>query len=209
MRAYAAATASNADYTKILNAATAGEADKPSRVTVGAYREQLQRLFILDPLAAWAPAFAPLKRLTLSPKHHLVDPALAARLVGVGMDGLLVGKGERVSATTGTWMGALFESLAVQAIRVYAEALGATVGHLRTKNGEHEIDAIVEADDMTCVAFEVKLSDTVVDDDVKHLIWLRKMLGERVRDLVVLNTGPYAYRRRDGVAVVPLALLGQ
>lgn len=208
LSAYAAATSTNADYTKILNAATAGEIDKPARETVSSYREHLQRLFILDPVEAWTPAFSPLKRLTLSPKHHLVDPALAARLIGVGAEGLIVGEGKRVSTTTGTWLGALFESLAIQSIRVHAEAMNATVGHLRTKNGDREIDAIVEAQDMSCIAFEVKLSDTVADADVKHLLWLKHQLGNRVRDLVILNSGQYAYRRPDGVAVIPLALFG-
>ena len=208
LRSYAAATASTVDYTKILDAATAGEPTKPARDTVDGYREQLRRLFILDPVDAWTPAFAPLKRLTFSPKHHLVDPALAARLVGVGATGLLVGDGPQVSRTTATWLGSLFESLAVQSVRVYAEAMNARVGHLRTKNGDHEIDIIVESGDSTCVALEVKLSDTINDGDVRHLHWLSGELGDRLVDRVVLHTGPYAYRRPDGVAVVPLALLG-
>jgi predicted AAA+ superfamily ATPase len=208
LRAYAAATASSADYTKILDAATAGEPDKPARATVDSYREHLRRLFILDPVEAWTPAFAPLKRLTYAPKHHLVDPALAARLVGVGVAGLLVGEGNMVSPVTGTWLGALFESLAVQSVRIYADALGARIGHLRTKNGDRKVDIIVEANDTSCVACEVKLSDTVGDDDVKHLHWLAGQLGDRLIDRVILHTGPHAYRRPDGVAVVPLALLG-
>ena len=208
MRAYAAATATNADYTSILNAATPGEDDKPARQTVAVYREHLQRLFILDPLEAWLPAFAPLKRLAVAPRHHLVDPALAARLVGVGESGLLLGDGQRVATTTGTWLGALFESLAVQSVRVYAELLGARTGHLRTRNGDREIDLIVETNDLDCVAFEVKLAGSVGDRDVAHLHWLKQQLGPRLKDAVVLNAGPFAYRRSDGIAVVPLALLG-
>ena len=208
LRAYAAATATTADYTKILDAATPGQPGKPSRPTADIYRERLLQLFILDPLDAWIPAPAPLKRLTFTPKHHLVDPALAARLVGVGAEGLLVGQGDRVSSTTGTWLGALFESLAVQSVRAYAETVNAHVGHLRTKSGDHEIDIIVEAEDTTCVALEVKLADSVGEADVKHLNWLARQLGPRLRDRVLLNTGPHAYRRPDGVAVVPLALLG-
>jgi len=208
LRAYAAATASTASYTKILNAATAGQSEKPSQTTVDAYREHLRRLFILDPVEAWIPGFSPLNRLTYSPKHHLVDPALAARLVGVGARGLLVGDGNVVSSSTGTWLGALFESLAVLSVRVHADRIGAQVGHLRTKNGDHEVDIIVEASDTRCVAIEVKLADTIVDHDVMHLCWLGEKLGPRLVDRVVLNTGPRAYRRPDGVAVVPLALLG-
>lgn len=208
VRAYAAATASNADYTKILDAATPGEPSKPARSTVEGYREHLRRMYVLDPLEAWVPAFAPLKRLTFSPKHHLVDPGLAARLVGVDTAGLLMGEGRSVSRTTGTWLGALFESLAVQSVRVYADLMSATVGHLRTKNGDREIDIIVEGPDMRCVALEVKLADTVQDEDARHLLWLGEQLGERLADQVLLYTGAHAYRRPDGVAVVPLALLG-
>ena len=208
LRAYAAATSSTADYTKILDAATPGESDKPAKATVASYREHLQRLYVLDPLEAWSPAFSPLKRLTFSPKHHLVDPALAARLVGVGARGLLLGEGETVSPTTGTWLGALFESLATQSVRVYADAMNARVGHLRTKTGDREIDLIVETNDLRCVALEVKLSDSVRDEDTRHLHWLKSQLGDRLVDALVLNTGPYAYRRQDGIGVVPLVLLG-
>lgn len=164
--AYGAATATNASYTTILDAATAGEDDKPARGTVESYREHLQRLFILDPIPAWVPAFNPLERLTHAPKHHLVDPALAARLVGVGKEGPLRGEGDRIPAATGTWLGALFESLVTQSVRVYADAAGASVGHLRTKDNAREIDLIVEGADRRVVAFEVKLAASVSDRDV-------------------------------------------
>lgn len=82
LTAYAAATSTDASYATILDAATPGVAEKPARATVDTYREHLTRLYVLDPLPAWTPAFNPIKRLTLSAKHHLVDPALAARLVG-------------------------------------------------------------------------------------------------------------------------------
>jgi predicted AAA+ superfamily ATPase len=87
LAAYAAATATNAAYSTILDAATPGEGDKPARQTVGAYREHLRRIFVLDPVEAWIPTFAPIKRLTHAPKHHLVDPAIAARLLGIDKSG--------------------------------------------------------------------------------------------------------------------------
>ncbi len=207
LSAYAAATALNASYTAILDAATAGEPNKPARSTVEAYRDHLTRLFILDPVPAWIPVFHPLKRLTKAPKHHLVDPALAARLVGVGKDGLLRGKDNRVLKTTGTWLGALFESLATQSLRIYANSAEARVGHLRTKDSR-EVDLIIESQSLKTVAIEIKLAGTVSDSDVKHLNWLQGELGERLVNRVVVTSGSYAYRRPDGVAVVPLALLG-
>ena len=210
LAAYAAATASTAMYSTIRDAATAGEAEKASRVTTDAYREHLTRLFILDPLPAWIPAFNRLNRLSAAPKHHLVDPAIAARLVGVRKAGLLAGDGDRVSRETGTWLGALFESLAAQSVRVYAGAIGAEVGHLRTNADRYsrEIDLIVEGDDRQVLAIEVKLGASVGDDDVRHLLWLGDQIGDRLVDKVVITTGDTAYRRRDGVAVIPLALLG-
>lgn len=208
LAAYGAATATDAAYSTILDAATAGEIDKPARPTVEGYREHLTRIFVLDPIPAWIPVFNPLKRLARSPKHHLVDPALAARLVGVGRADLLGGEGTRVGARAGTWLGALFESLAAQSVRVFAEAASGRVGHLRTRDTGREIDLIVEGDDRNVVALEVKLSESVDDRDVRHLNWLQEQLGDQLVDRVVLTTGEHAYRRRDGVAVVPLALLG-
>lgn len=208
LAAYGAATATDAAYSTILDAATAGQNDKPARGTVDLYREHLQRVFVLDPVPAWVPAFNALKRLTHTPKHHLVDPSLAARLVGIGKAGLLRGDGERVAASTGTWLGALFESLATQSVRVYAGGCDARVGHLRTKSTSREIDLIVEGADRQVVAVEVKLAATVTDHDVRHLNWLHEQIGPRLSDRIVITTGEIAYRRRDGVAVVPLALLG-
>lgn len=208
LAAYAAATSTDASYSTILDAATPGEDNKPARQTVDGYRQSLTRLFVLDPVDAWHPSFSPLKRLTVTPKHHLVDPALAARLMGVGRTGLHLGEGTRVASAIGTWLGALFESLVTQSVRIYAEAAEAQLGHLRTRNTEQEIDLIVEAPDRSVVAIEVKLAPTVSDSDVRHLNWLYAQLGDRLVERIVITTGPLAYRRPDGVAVVPLALLG-
>ena len=58
------------------------------------------------------------------------------------------------------------------------------------------------------LAVEVKLSSSVSDDDVRHLVWLRDRIGDDLIDALVVTTGPAAYRRTDGIGVVPLALLG-
>ena len=209
MAAYAAATATSASYETLRDAATPGEADKPARTTTAPYRDVLERLWIVDPVPAWAPTRNAVARLTRSPKHHLADPALAARLLGVGEDALLSGQdaGPPVPRD-GTLLGHLFESLVALSVRVYAQAAEAGVGHLRTAGGKQEVDLVVERDDRRVVAVEVKLSGSVGDRDVRHLLWLRDKLGEDLLDAVVVTTGPQAYRRPDGVAVVPAALLG-
>ncbi len=58
------------------------------------------------------------------------------------------------------------------------------------------------------VAIEVKLAATISDHDVRHLNWLQTQLGDRLAARVIVNTGEFAYRRPDGVLVVPLSLLG-
>ncbi len=83
-----------------------------------------------------------------------------------------------------------------------------TVHHLRTRNGDHEVDLIVERADRRAVALEIKLAATIDDRDVKHLHWLRGRLGDDLLDAVVVTTGPYAYRRPDGTAAVPASHLG-
>jgi len=208
LTAYAAATATTASYSTILDAATPGEGDKPARQSVSVYREALERQFLLEPLPAWLPAMSPLRRLAQAPKHHLVDPALAARLLSVDVDSLLKGEGQTIQVKDGPLLGALFESLAVQTVRVLAQANDATVWHLRTKGGEHEVDIIVQGDDGRVVAYEVKLNPAVSDKETVHLRWLRDQWPQKVADVAVITTGEWAYRRADGVAMVPLALLG-
>lgn len=208
LTAYAAATSSTAAHSAILNAATAGDGEKPNRQTVGVYREALERIWLLDPIPAWSPTFSHLRRIAQSPKHQVLDPALAARLLGATESSLLRGEGETVGPRDGTLLGALFESLAALTVRAISSSIDAIVGHLRTRNGDHEVDLIVERPDGRVVAIEVKLSASVVDRDVRHLSWLKSQIGDRLIDSMVINTGPYAYRRPDGIAVVPLGLLG-
>lgn len=208
LRAYAAATATTASYDKIRDAATSGEDAKPAKTTTIPYRDALERLWIIDALPAWAPTRNHLTRMVATPKHHLADPALAARIVGVDAGALLRGEGPTTVVRDGTFLGALFESLATLSIRVYAQSAEAHVAHFRTKGGEREVDLIVERGDQRVVAVEVKLAETVQDRDVHHLRWLAGALGDDLLDAVVVTTGRYAYRRSDGIAVVPLALLG-
>ncbi|MFN8035795.1 MAG: DUF4143 domain-containing protein [Acidimicrobiia bacterium] len=209
MGAYAAATATDASYEKLLDAATPGEGDKPAKGTTAAYRDVLERLWLVDPLAGWSPTHNQLKRLVASPKHHLADPALATRLLGLDEGGLLdIFNATEPAVRDGTYLGHLFESLVTLSLRVYAQHAEASVYHLRTKAGRHEIDHIVERDDRRVVAVEVKLTHTVLDAHVEHLRWLRGQIGDDLLDAVVVSTGRWAYRRADGIAVVPLALLG-
>ncbi len=209
LTAYAAATSTTASYSAILDAATPGDSEKPAKTTTIGYRDVLTQLWLLDPVPGWLPSRSPFTRLAQVPKHQLADPALAARLLGVTEDSLLSGDtpGPRIPRD-GTLLGALFESLVALNLRVYAQANEATLHHLRTRDGRHEVDFIIQRGDHKVVAIEVKLSATVDDRDLVHLHWLRDQLGQDLLDAAVITTGTDAYRRADGIAVIPAALLG-
>lgn len=209
LTAYASAVGTTAAYEKIRDAANAGYETKPTKVTALHWLDALKRLWISDPLAAWAPSRNDLSTLAQAPRHHLVDPALAARLRGVGVGVLMDGGPDGPFPTRdGTYFGALFESLVTLNVRVFAQAAEARVFHFRTAKGTHEVDLIVRRADGRVVAIEVKLAQAITDDDVKHLLWLGGRLGSDLLDAIVISTGPRAYRRPDGVGVVPAALLG-
>jgi uncharacterized protein len=210
MRAFAAATSTTATFETIRDAAATGHANPPPRSSTIPYRDTLKSIWISDPVPAWHPVGVRIERLTEGPKHHLADPALAAALLGASVQDLLTGRpvGPAIPRD-GHLLGALFESLVALDLRVFAQAAGAEVHHLRTKNSDHEVDFIVTGrGERSCVGIEVKVSPTVKPDDVRHLHWLKAEMGDQLTDMVLVNTGRHAYRRPDGVAVVPLALLG-
>lgn len=209
MEAYAAASSTTTTFEKIRDAATRGHGETPSKPATQPYRDILERLWILEPVPAWAPTRSHIRRLTLPPKHQLADPALAARLLGVDADALLSGQpaGPPIPRD-GTLLGALFESLVTLSLRVYAQASEASVFHLRTGGGEHEVDLLAARADGRVVAVEVKLARDVEDGDLQHLKWLGGQIGDELLDAVIITTGEEAYRRRDGIAVVPASLLG-
>lgn len=208
LAAYAAASSTTTSYEAIRDAASAGENDKPAKTTTGPYRATLEQLWMIDQVPAWTPSRNRLRRLGASPVHQLADPALAARLLGVDADALLSNKpaGPPIPRD-GPLLGALFESLVTLSVRTYAQANEARVSHLRTRGGEHEIDLIIERGDGRIVALEVKLAATVREEDTRHLRWLADTIGDDLLDAAIITTGTEAYRRTDGIGVIPAALL--
>ncbi|MFT4234196.1 MAG: DUF4143 domain-containing protein [Microbacterium sp.] len=201
LSAYAAASSTTTAYSRLLDATTGGDGTQPAKSTTISYRDHLSQLWLLDPVPGWLPANNPLGRLQQAPKHQLADPALAARLLNLSATSLLSPAGAHMA-------GPLFESLVALGVRVMAQAAEARVSHLRLEGGSREIDLVVEGADGQILGIEVKLAPDVTTKDVRHLAWLRERMPDRVVDLVAVTTGRTAYRRPDGIAVVPLALLG-
>jgi len=201
LAAYAAASSTTTAYSRLLDATTAGDGSQPAKSTTIVYRDTLTQLWLLDPVPGWILANNPIRRLQQAPKHQLADPALAARLLELSSRSLLGPSGAHM-------MGPLFESLVTLGVRIMAQAAEATVNYLRLSGGDREVDLIVQGNEGQIIGIEVKLAPQITDTDVRHLIWLRDQIPDRVADLMVITTGSTAYRRTDGIAVVPLALLG-
>lgn len=183
-------------------AADVGSAEGPiDHHTVLAYLGALTQVFIVEDLPAWSPALRSRTLLRSAPTRHFVDPSLAVAALGADPDRLL-----RDVET----LGLLFESLVVRDLRIFAQALDATVYHYRDA-ADLEADAIVERRDGTWAAFEVKLGPGAVDAAARTLLRLAERVDPtrhgRPTALVVVTGWGYGYRRSDGVCVVPVGAL--
>lgn len=170
----------------------------------------LRRMFVLEEIAGWVPASRSPKRMRIKPKRYFADPSLAVALLGLSSVSLLQ-----------DWQtfGLVFENLCMRDLCVYAQALpgvqGCPVRYYRD-DSNLEADAVIERADGSWCAIEIKLSAEKVDDGAKTLFRLRdKLLKDpmkRTREpsflMVLTGMGEAAYRRPDGVYVVPVRSLG-
>ena len=172
--------------------------------TGAAYLDALERLLLVEPQPAWSPRLRSRATLRQAPVRHFVDPSLAAAALRATPERLL---GDL------RFLGFLFESLVVRDLRIYAQPVEAEVFHYREKDGL-EADAVVDAGDGRWAAFEVELGERWVDEAAANLLRLQaRMRGNRdgygePSALAVVIPGGAAYRRPDGVSVVPAATLG-
>ena len=202
MRSVARNTATEASITRL--AADVGGETPLARGTATAYLQALERIFIVEPQPAWSVELRSRATLRRAPKIHFTDPSLAVSSLRATPRRLL---------TDPETLGLLFESLTVRDLRIYSQTDSGSVYHYRDNTGL-EADAIVERDDGTWIAVEVKLnpSPQSVDKAAASLLRLRhkiapRRLSELAALLVVTSTGA-AYRRSDGVQVAPITALG-
>jgi uncharacterized protein len=139
-------------------------------------------------------------RAAATPKVHVVDSGLAARLMRV-----TAAKLATFDATATTEFGNLLRTFVVGELRKQISWLdeSITTGHWRTHDGD-EVDFVVEFDDGRVVAFEVKANERVAGRDFSGLRKLRDALGERLVAGVALSAGPRSYTYEDRLHVMPL-----
>lgn len=202
LREYARVSASQAKQTTIRSDIRQRGTDL-SRDTVDSYIATLRKLYVIQDLPAWSPSLRAKSRITRTPTRHFCDPSVAVAALGAGPFSLL-----RDLPT----FGLLFESLCVRDLRVYAQALHGEVLHYRDESGL-EADAVVSLRDGRYALFEMKLGAWEIDEGAKSLLKLSRKIDSNIMGspsfCAVVVPGGYAYRRDDGVFVVPITCLGQ
>ena len=200
MREYARCTSTQVTQSTILKDLKARDIDL-SRDTVNGYLAALRRLYVIQELSAWTPSLHAKSRVTKTPTRHFTCPSVAAAALGAGPQSLL--------ADTSS-LGMLFESLCVRDLRVYAQVSKGEVFHYHDESGL-EADAVVALRDGRYALFEVKLGAAYVDEGANNLLRLSEKIDETVMGkpafCAVLTPGGYAYRRGDGVLVLPITCL--
>lgn len=179
-----------------------GDGISMTEKTVASYINSLKKLFVIEDAPAWAPTLRSKTPLRTSSTWHFTDPSLAAAALRANDDSLL---GDLST------MGFLFESLCVRDLRIYLDSVGGEVAHYRDKTGL-EVDAIAKRDDGAWGAIEVKLGgEARIEEAAAHLKKMAAKIDTTKTPApsfkAVLTGGKYAYRRDDGVYVVPLACL--
>lgn len=200
LRALARNTATNVSnvtlHSHINNAS--GSISQP---TISSYLAALRRLYVLEEIPAWKPALRSKARLCAAPKRMLTDPSLA--VAGLQISPVQLAKDLPT-------FGAVFESLCLRDLQIYACALEGRLAYYRDNSGL-EVDAIVELEDGSYGAFEIKLNAARVDEAVETLVRFKRKMEKGGFSpptcMVVVTGGGLAQKRADGIYVVPITSL--
>lgn len=171
--------------------------------TISLYLSALRKIFVIEDMPAWNPNLRSKTAIRTSDTRYFVDPSIATAALGIGPKDLMY--------DLNTY-GLLFETMAVRDLRVYADALDGRVYHYRDHNGL-ECDAVVHLHNGSYGLVEIKLGgETLIEEGAYNLKKLaNKIDTTKMKSpsfmMVLTATGAYAYRRKDGVRVVPIGCL--
>jgi len=186
-----------------LEAEVGGDGGPVASETLANYLDALDRLMLVEPLPAWRPHMRSRTRLRTSAVHHFVDPSLGTSALGVGSADL-----QRDLEAAGFH----FESLVVRDLRIYSQALGATMSSWRNSRTGSEVDVVLELPNGRWAGIEIKLGESAADAGAAALLRFADQVDTDRHGvplaLVVVTGGRFAYRRPDGVSVVPIGALG-
>jgi len=183
---------------QVLDLTKASDGLAVDRTTIEQYVRLLEDLFLVQRLPAWGKTLR--ARAAATPKVHVVDSGLAARLLGISEAKLAT-----LDPTAQSEFGHLLETFVVGELRKQSSWLDERVstGHWRTHDGD-EVDLVIEFDDGRVLAFEVKANERVAGEEFKGLRKLRSALGDRFIAGVGFSTGTRSYTYDDRLHVMPV-----
>ncbi len=203
LRSYARHQGAQVSFGTIKADMKANESEMLSEDTIAAYINALKKIFVIEDAEAWNPNLRSKAAIRTSDTRYFTDPSIATAAMGIGPSDLL--------SDLNTF-GLVFETLCIRDLRVYAEAWNGKVYHFRDSNGL-ECDAVVHLRNGAYGLVEIKLGgDNLIEEGAKTLKSLAgKIDTTKMKSpsflMVLTAVGPYAYRRQDGVYVVPITCL--
>ena len=203
LRSYARSIGSQAAMTSIRGDMISDDAQTLSDDTVSSYIAALRKIYVIEDSLAWNPNLRSKTAIRTSVTRYFTDPSIAAAALGIGPEDLL---------NDLETMGLFFENLCIRDLRIYAEAIGGNIYHYRDKNGL-ECDAVVHLRNGRYGLVEIKLGgENLINEGVKTLTKLSANLdtfrmGTPSFCMIITAVGNYAYKRDDGVLVVPVTCL--
>jgi predicted AAA+ superfamily ATPase len=203
MRSYARSQGTQTSFTAICADMKNNDNSTLDDRTIYAYINALKKIFVIEDMAAWNPNLRSKTAIRTSDTRYFIDPSIAVAALGLGPDDLI--------ADLNTF-GLLFECLCIRDLRIFADALGGSVYHYRDKDGL-ECDAVVHLRNGSYGLIEIKLGgDRLVEEGAGTLTTLAKKIDTGKMKapsflMVLTGTGQYAFRRADGVFVVPIGCL--
>ena len=203
MRSYARHQGTQATRQVIINDIILNDNDKINLSTIHSYLNALRKIFVIEDMEAWSPNLRSKTAIRTSETKYFIDPSIAVAALGIGPNDLL--------SDLNTF-GLLFETLCVRDLRVFADYLNGKVYHYRDKNGL-ECDAVVHLRNGSYGLVEIKLGgDRLIEEAVANLKKLESILdSDKMKKpaflMVLTGVGEYAYRRKDGIYIVPVGCL--
>lgn len=203
LRSYARHQGAQATYSTIRADLANNESDNFDDDTIASYIRALKRIFVIEDAEAWNPNLRSKTAIRTADTRYFTDPSIATAALGLGPSDLI--------ADLETF-GLVFETLCMRDLRVFAEALNGNVYHFRDKTGL-ECDAVVHLRNGSYGLIEIKLGgDNLIENGARTLITLSEKIDTtRMKSpsflMVITANGPYAYRRSDGIYVVPIGCL--
>lgn len=204
MRSYSRNIGSQAKFEEIRQDILGNDVDSFSIDTLYDYLNALKKIFVVEDAPAWNPNLRSKTAIRNTDTRYYVDPSIATASMGLGPKDLI---------NDLNTMGLFFENLCVRDLRIYAQSIGGEIYHYRDKSGL-ECDAVVHLRNGSYGLVEIKLGgDKLIEEGCATLNKFEKIIDTTKMKspsfkMVLTGVGNYAFKRPDGILVVPVRSLG-